>query len=233
MEEKEDVREKATHRTGKNSFRAAHSLTVFEAEKLPEIVVCCGTGRIGREVRFQKQKREQEIFKEKRKNVNCRFFSQVVKQLVATQRFRVSVITRDPTKAAAAEVERYGTRLIKADLMKLEELKDAFAGVHGVFAMTPSVKDELKMAQNIHQAAAHNHVTHVVLLSMIGAEHKASWPAAQTKFKIEKVRETPTPPPPPKKTKFRNLRICLFCAVVERVGCALHYRTSWQVLRRV
>ena len=50
--------------------------------------------------------------------------------------FAVRAITRDPNKDKARALAAKGAEVVKADLDDVESLKKAFAGAHGVYAVT-------------------------------------------------------------------------------------------------
>jgi uncharacterized protein YbjT (DUF2867 family) len=111
--------------------------------------------------------------------------AQIVRALVASEMFKVSVITRDPASAKAAALARTGVTVIRADMRHQEELRCAFEGVFGVFSMQPSSKHEMEMARNVVQMASVCQVSHFVQLSMMGADKKAAWDHAASKALVE------------------------------------------------
>jgi uncharacterized protein YbjT (DUF2867 family) len=76
-------------------------------------------------------------------------------------------ITRDPSKDKAKELQAAGAEVVAADLDDVESLKKAFAGAHGVFAVTNfwehfSAAKEKEQAKNVADAAKAAGVKHVV-----------------------------------------------------------------------
>jgi len=81
--------------------------------------------------------------------------------------FSVRAITRDPNKDKAKALAAAGAEVVKADLDDVESLKKAFAGAHGVFAVTNfwehfSGEKEKAQAKNIAEAAKAAGVKHVI-----------------------------------------------------------------------
>jgi uncharacterized protein YbjT (DUF2867 family) len=81
--------------------------------------------------------------------------------------FSCRAITRDPSKDKAQTLASAGAEVVKADLDDVESLKKAFAGAHGVYAVTNfwehfSAEKEKAQAKNIAEAAKAAGVTHVV-----------------------------------------------------------------------
>ena len=81
--------------------------------------------------------------------------------------FACRSITRDPTKDKAKDLASKGAEVVKADLDDVESLKKAFAGAHGVYAVTNfwehfSAEKEKAQAKNIADAAKAAGVKHVV-----------------------------------------------------------------------
>jgi uncharacterized protein YbjT (DUF2867 family) len=76
-------------------------------------------------------------------------------------------ITRDPDKASAKDLAAKGADVVRADLDDIESLKKAFAGAHGVYAVTNfwehfSAEKEKAQAKNIADAAKAAGVKHVI-----------------------------------------------------------------------
>ena len=81
--------------------------------------------------------------------------------------FSVRAITRDPNKDNAKALAAKGAEVVSANLDDVESLKKAFAGAHGVFAVTNfwehfSAEKEKAQAKNIADAAKAAGVKHVV-----------------------------------------------------------------------
>lgn len=81
--------------------------------------------------------------------------------------FSCRAITRDPSKDKATALASAGAEVVKADLDDVESLKKAFAGAHGVYAVTNfwehfSAEKEKAQAKNIAEAAKAAGVKHVV-----------------------------------------------------------------------
>ena len=81
--------------------------------------------------------------------------------------FGCRAITRDTTKDKAKALATAGAELVKADLDDVESLKKAFAGAHGVYAVTNfwehfSGEKEKAQAKNIADAAKAAGVKHVI-----------------------------------------------------------------------
>lgn len=81
--------------------------------------------------------------------------------------FAARAITRDPAKDKAKALAAKGAEVVKADLDDVESLKKAFAGAHGVYAVTNfwehfSGEKEKAQAKNVADAAKAAGVTHVI-----------------------------------------------------------------------
>jgi len=81
--------------------------------------------------------------------------------------FAVRAITRDPNKDSAKALAAQGAQVVQANLDDVESLKKAFAGAHGVYAVTNfwehfSAEKEKAQAKNIADAAKAAGVKHVV-----------------------------------------------------------------------
>lgn len=91
----------------------------------------------------------------------------VARALLAVHRHAVRAITRHPGSPAAGALQEAGAELCGADLDDVDSLHAAFAGAHGIYAMTPhfehrSPERELRQAANIARAARRAGVRHVV-----------------------------------------------------------------------
>jgi uncharacterized protein YbjT (DUF2867 family) len=81
--------------------------------------------------------------------------------------FGVPAITRDTSKDAAKALQSKGAEVVSANLDDVESLKKAFAGAHGVYAVTNfwehfSAEKEKVQAKNIADAAKAAGVKHVI-----------------------------------------------------------------------
>jgi uncharacterized protein YbjT (DUF2867 family) len=81
--------------------------------------------------------------------------------------FACRAITRDPSKDKAKALAAAGAEVVKADIDDVESLKKAFAGAHGVYAVTNfwehfSGEKEKAQAKNIAEAAKAAGVKHIV-----------------------------------------------------------------------
>ena len=81
--------------------------------------------------------------------------------------FACRAVTRDPSKDKAKALAAAGAEVVKGDLDDVESLKKAFAGAHGVYAVTNfwehfSGEKEKAQAKNIAEAAKAAGVKHVV-----------------------------------------------------------------------
>jgi uncharacterized protein YbjT (DUF2867 family) len=81
--------------------------------------------------------------------------------------FAVRAITRDPNKDNAKALAAKGAEVVSANLDDVESLKKAFAGAHGVYAVTNfwehfSAEKEKAQAKNIAEAAKAAGVKHVI-----------------------------------------------------------------------
>ena len=81
--------------------------------------------------------------------------------------FAARAVTRDPDKDKAKAMAAKGAEVVKADLDDVESLKKAFAGAHGVYAVTNfwehfSGEKEVAQAKNIADAARAAGVKHII-----------------------------------------------------------------------
>jgi uncharacterized protein YbjT (DUF2867 family) len=81
--------------------------------------------------------------------------------------FACRAVTRDPSKDKAKALASAGAEVVKGDLDDVESLKKAFAGAHGVYAVTNfwehfSGEKEKAQAKNIAEAAKAAGVKHVI-----------------------------------------------------------------------
>ena len=81
--------------------------------------------------------------------------------------FACRAVTRDTSKDKAQALASAGAEVVKADLDDVESLKKAFAGAHGVYAVTNfwehfSGEKEKAQAKNVAEAAKAAGVKHVV-----------------------------------------------------------------------
>ncbi len=81
--------------------------------------------------------------------------------------FACRAITRDPNKDNAKRLQSQGAQVVHGDLDDAESLKQAFAGTHGVYAVTNfwehfSAEKEKSQAKNIAEAAKAVGVKHII-----------------------------------------------------------------------
>jgi uncharacterized protein YbjT (DUF2867 family) len=81
--------------------------------------------------------------------------------------FAARAITRDPSKEKAQALKSAGAEVVAGDLDDVESLKKAFAGAHGVYAVTNfwehfSGEKEKQQAKNVADAAKAAGVKHVI-----------------------------------------------------------------------
>jgi uncharacterized protein YbjT (DUF2867 family) len=108
--------------------------------------------------------------------------------------FACRAVTRDTSKDKAKALAASGAQVVKADLDDVESLKKAFAGAHGVYAVTNfwehfSGEKEKAQAKNIADAAKAAGVKHVVwstledTRSLMKADDKRM-PILQQKYRV-------------------------------------------------
>jgi nucleoside-diphosphate-sugar epimerase len=99
--------------------------------------------------------------------------------------FSCRAVTRDPNKDKAKALAAAGAEVVAADLDDVESLKKAFAGAHGVFAVTNfwehfSAEKEKAQAKNVAEAAKAAGVQHVIWSTL---EDTRKWmPADDTRM---------------------------------------------------
>ena len=108
--------------------------------------------------------------------------------------FACRAVTRDPSKDKAQDLKRQGAEVVQGDLDDVESLKKAFAGAHGVYAVTNfwehfSGEKEKAQAKNIAEAAKAAGVKHVIwstledIRDMMPADDKRM-PMLQEKYRV-------------------------------------------------
>ena len=108
--------------------------------------------------------------------------------------FTARAITRDPSKDKAKALAAAGAEVVSADLDNVESLKKAFAGAHGVFAVTNfwehfSGEKEIAQAKNIAEAAKAAGVKHVIWSTLedtrkLMAADDTRMPMLQGKYRV-------------------------------------------------
>ena len=108
--------------------------------------------------------------------------------------FAVRAITRDPNKDKAKALAAAGAEVVSADLDNVESLKKAFAGAHGVYAVTNfwehfSAEKEKAQAKNIAEAAKAAGVKHVIWSTLedtrkVMAADDKRMPFLQEKYRV-------------------------------------------------
>jgi uncharacterized protein YbjT (DUF2867 family) len=108
--------------------------------------------------------------------------------------FACRAITRDPSKDKAKALASKGAEVVSADLDDVESLKKAFAGAHGIYAVTNfwehfSGDKEKDQARNIAEAAKAAGVQHIVWSTLedtrklMGSDDKRM-PMLQEKYRV-------------------------------------------------
>jgi uncharacterized protein YbjT (DUF2867 family) len=102
----------------------------------------------------------------------------------------VRALVRDTGSTAAKALAQAGAQLGRADLEDAENLRAAFAGVDGVFAMTTmtgpgGTDEEVRHGRTIGDAARDAGVPHVVYSSVGGAERATGIPHFESKRRVE------------------------------------------------
>jgi nucleoside-diphosphate-sugar epimerase len=97
--------------------------------------------------------------------------------------FSCRAVTRDPNKDKAKALAAAGAEVVAADLDNVESLKKAFAGAHGVYAVTNfwehfSAEKEKAQAKNVAEAAKAAGVQHVIWSTL---EDTRKWMPADDK----------------------------------------------------
>jgi uncharacterized protein YbjT (DUF2867 family) len=103
-------------------------------------------------------------------------------------------ITRDASKDKAKALAAAGAEVVSADLDNVESLKKAFAGAHGVYAVTNfwehfSGEKEIQQAKNIAEAARAAGVKHVIWSTLedtrtLMAADDTRMPMLQGKYRV-------------------------------------------------
>jgi uncharacterized protein YbjT (DUF2867 family) len=107
--------------------------------------------------------------------------------------FACRAITRDPSKDKAKALADKGAEVVAADIDDVESLKKAFAGAHGVYAVTNfwehfSGEKEKAQAQNIAEAAKAAGVKHVIWSTLEDTRKLMSQDDKRMPFLQEKYR---------------------------------------------
>ena len=108
--------------------------------------------------------------------------------------FAARAITRDPGKDKAKALAAAGAEVVAADLDNVESLKKAFAGAHGVYAVTNfwehfSGEKEIQQARNMAEAARAAGVKHVIWSTLedtrqLMAPDDTRMPILQNKYRV-------------------------------------------------
>ncbi|MBN1238728.1 MAG: NmrA/HSCARG family protein [Gammaproteobacteria bacterium] len=108
--------------------------------------------------------------------------------------FACRAITRDPSKDKAKALADQGAEVVAADLDDVESLKKAFAGAHGLYAVTNfwehfSGEKEKSQARNIAEAARAAGVKHIVWSTLedtrkLMAQDDKRMPYLQEKYRV-------------------------------------------------
>ena len=108
--------------------------------------------------------------------------------------FAARAITRDPGKDKAKALAAAGAEVVAGDLDNVESLKKAFAGAHGVYAVTNfwehfSGEKEIQQAKNIAEAARAAGVQHVIWSTLedtraLMASDDKRMPILQGKYRV-------------------------------------------------
>ncbi|UUZ84278.1 NmrA/HSCARG family protein [Paenibacillus sp. P26] len=96
----------------------------------------------------------------------------------------VRALTRDPGKAAADELRRWGVEVVQGDNGNREAMGKAMRGVYGVFSVQPTefspgtspgfgYDDEVRLGKNVADAAQTAGVKHFIYSSVGGVQHLA------------------------------------------------------------
>ena len=81
----------------------------------------------------------------------------IVKALLATGKFNVKAVTRDPHSAASGRLASLGAELCQSSPADVDCLTNHFAGAQAVFGQTPhNVPEEFEIAAALAQAKAAN-----------------------------------------------------------------------------
>lgn len=112
--------------------------------------------------------------------------------------FHVRAITRDPSKPEARALAAAGVEVVAADLLDLASLERAFAGAHGVFAVTNfwdgmaagrplGAAGEVRQGRNLVDAAVAQRVNHFVFSSAgQGFAYPSPVPHSRSKQEVER-----------------------------------------------
>jgi uncharacterized protein YbjT (DUF2867 family) len=108
--------------------------------------------------------------------------------------FAARAITRDPSKDNAKALAAKGAEVVQANIDDVESLKKAFAGAHGVYAVTNfwehfSGAKEIEQAKNIAEAAKAAGVKHVIWSTLedtrkLMAPDDKRMPMLQEKYRV-------------------------------------------------
>lgn len=104
----------------------------------------------------------------------------------------VRALVRDATKTEAKELERLGAVLVEGDLDAPDSLREAMAGVDGVFSVQPLAWQEETLAAEVRRGcsvadiAAETGVGHLVYSSVGGAERETGIDHFESKAAIER-----------------------------------------------
>jgi len=107
----------------------------------------------------------------------------VAAALLRQRNWTVTALTRDPGSDAAMRLSDSGAEVVKADLLDMPSLLEAFSGAYGVFSVTQpwlytegrfDTKMEIRQAKNIIWACRETGISRVVLSSVLNMDDGSS-----------------------------------------------------------
>lgn len=106
--------------------------------------------------------------------------------------FRVRALTRDPEKPAAQALRAKGAEVVKGNLDDPNSLREAMAGVYGVFSVQNfwekgvGYEGEIKQGKALAQAAKEANIQHFVQASVSDCDRAVGVKHFESKWEVEK-----------------------------------------------
>lgn len=112
----------------------------------------------------------------------------VARSLLATNRWSLRTISRDPDSPAAAGLLRQGIDVRAGNLDQPSSLREAFEGAYGVYSVQGTeggAEAEVRRGIAVADAAKEAGVAHFIYASVGGADSASSVPHFESKWRIE------------------------------------------------
>jgi uncharacterized protein YbjT (DUF2867 family) len=112
----------------------------------------------------------------------------VARALIATGRWHVRALARDPASESARRLADLGIDIVPGNLDQPDSLRAAFAGAHGVYSIQATNRGqqtEIRQGITVVDAAVAAGISHFIYASVGGAERNSGVPHFESKWAIE------------------------------------------------